>query len=84
MINKIIIHGGSSDITKNLLQHLENEYDEFHIFCRNVRFLKNDINYDKKYFFYENDLNNFDKTKEDLEKLPNDLKSIFLGIRLYW
>ena len=77
MINKIIIHGGSSDITKNLLQHLENEYDEFHIFCRNVRFLKNDINYDKKYFFYENDLNNFDKTKEDLEKLPNDLKSIF-------
>ena len=50
MINKIIIHGGSSDITKNLLQHLENEYDEFHIFCRNVRFLKNDINYDKKFF----------------------------------
>ena len=77
MINKIIIHGGSSDITKNLLKHLENEYDEFHIFCRNARFLKNDINYNKKYFFYENDLNNFDKTKEDLEKLPNDLKSIF-------
>ena len=37
MINKIIIHSGSSDITKNLLQHLEMNMMNF-IFCRNVGF----------------------------------------------
>jgi len=78
---KILIHGGSSLISKYLIEELYNNTDEFHIFCRSEKKTKEIINLEKynsnKFFFYENDLKNIDLTLSDIEKLPNDLTGIF-------
>ena len=48
-MNKIFIHGGSSEITKYLIGYLYDTFDEFHIFARNIeKAKKNLITYEKK------------------------------------
>ena len=54
-IKKIFIHGGSSDITKYLINYFSKDFDEFFIFCRDEIKTKKNINNDKfigkKFFF---------------------------------
>lgn len=80
MSKKIFIHGGSSLITKFLIKEFSREFEEFYIFCRNKNkvYEITDINKytNNKFFLYENDLDNLDKTIEDINKLPNDLDGI--------
>lgn len=76
---KLFIHGGSSLISMNLIKLYLEEFDEFHIFCRNINKTKkilHTINNDK-FFFYENNLLNLDETLKDINKLPNDFLGIF-------
>lgn len=79
-IKKIFIHGGSSHITKYLINYFSKDFDEFFIFCRDEIKTKKNINNDKfigkKFFFFENDLRNLENTLEDIKKLPNDLNSV--------
>ena len=42
-MNKIFIHGGSSDITKYLIGYLYDTFDEFHIFVRNIEKAKKNL-----------------------------------------
>ena len=83
MKKKLFIHGGSSLISKCFLDNCIDEYDEFHIFCRDdvkTRLVLNIDSYkdkEKKFILYSNDLNNFTKTIEDIHKLPNDLSGVF-------
>ena len=76
---KLFIHGGSSLISKYLIKKLYLEFDEIHIFCRNIEktLLVLDLkSEDQKLLFYENDLNNLNQTLSDINKLPNDLTGI--------
>ena len=76
---KLFIHGGSSLISLNLIKLYLEEFDEFHIFCRNINKTKkilHSIN-NNKFFFYENNLLNLDETLKDINKLPNDFSGIF-------
>jgi short-subunit dehydrogenase len=77
MKKKIFLHGGSSLISKYLIQYLAKEFDEFYIFCRSIKktikILQPDNFRNKKFFFFENDILNLNKTLNDIEKLPNDL-----------
>jgi decaprenylphospho-beta-D-erythro-pentofuranosid-2-ulose 2-reductase len=76
-LKKIFIHGGSSEITKNLVKFFYYSFDEFHIFVRNFpKAKKNLAPFDKKIIFYVNSLDNIEKTLIDIENLPNDLTSI--------
>jgi len=81
MKKKILIHGGSSLISKHLIEELYNTTDEFHIFCRSINKTKQIIDFEKynpnNFFFYENDLNDLDLTLDDIKKLPNDLTGVF-------
>ena len=83
MKKKLLIHGGSSLISKYFLRNCVDEFNEFHIFCRDAIKTKSNLNIDyyenkgKKFFFYVNDLNNLSQTIEDINKLPNDLSGIF-------
>ena len=83
MKKKLFIHGGSSLISKYFLNNYVDEYDEFHIFCRDdvkTKLILNIDNYknnEKKFFLYSNNLNNFTKTLDDIHKLPNDLSGVF-------
>jgi len=84
MINnkkKLFLHGGSSLISKYLLRKFFHEFDEFYIFCRNISKTKSIIEFEKynnkDFFFFENDLNDFNSTLEDLKKLPDDFSAIF-------
>ena len=78
---KIFIHGGSSLISKFLIEKFKNDFDELYIFCRNINKTKSILEVekysDKKIIFFENDLENIKKTTEDLNKLPDDLNGIF-------
>ncbi len=79
-MKKILLHGGSSLISKYLIRDLMKDYDEFYIFCRNVEktkiILNLDIPTDKNFFYFENNLEQLDKTLSDIDKLPNDLDGI--------
>ena len=83
MINtrKIFLHGGSSLISKSLISKFKNDFDELHVFCRDIKKAKNNLEIetykDKKFIFYENDLNNLDLTLNHINDLPNDLKGVF-------
>ena len=79
---KVFIHGGSSLITKFLIGKFLNDFDEFYIFCRDKskteKILQtNNLPNNKKIFIFKNDLNDLDKTLDDIKKLPNDFRGIF-------
>ena len=77
---KLFIHGGSSLISKYLIKEFQNEFDELYVFCRNTEktklILECETFHNKKFYFFENDLNDLDLTLNDIEKLPNDLSGI--------
>lgn len=83
MKKKLLIHGGSSLISKYFLRNCVDEFNEFHIFCRDIVKTKSNLNINnyenngKKFFFYVNDLNDLNQTIVDINKLPNDLSGIF-------
>ena len=77
---KLFVHGGSSLISKYLIEKFSVEFDEIHIFCRNKSKAESIINIDNfknlSFFFYENELENLDQTLKDIDKLPNDLSGV--------
>ena len=77
---KLFIHGGSSLITKYLIKKLCFEFKEIHIFCRDIKKTKSNIEIenfkDLQFYFYENELENIDQTLKDIDKLPNDLSGV--------
>ena len=44
---KIFIHGGSSLISKFLIEKFKNDFDELYIFCRNINKTKNILEIEK-------------------------------------
>lgn len=80
MAKKIFLHGGSSLISKYLIKYLTKEFDEFYIFCRSkkktINIIEPDNFPDSKFFYFENDLIDLNKTIDDIKKLPNDLSGI--------
>jgi short-subunit dehydrogenase len=81
-IRKAFFHGGSSLLSKYLINKFLNDYDEFYIFCRDKLKTEKIIEIEKlpdnkKFIFFENDLNDLNKTLEDIRKLPNDFSGIF-------
>lgn len=76
-MKKLLIHGGSSLITKHLIDYYSRDFDEFHVFARNLNRAKENLNFvKKKVFFYENSIEQLDQTIKSIEKLPDDLNSI--------
>ena len=77
---KLFVHGGSSLLSKYLIKEFYIDFDEIHIFCRNIKktrlILEIDQSNIKKFFFYENNLENIDQTISDINKLPDDLSGI--------
>jgi len=80
MKKKIFLHGGSSLISRYLIKYLAKEFDEFYIFCRSIKKTINIIqpnNFTQnKFFFFENDIINLNKTISDINQLPNDLTGL--------
>ncbi len=80
-IKKFFIHGGSSLISKFLIEKFKDEFDELYIFCRNIDKTKEIIDFknhkEKKFFFFENDLEDIEMTLKDINRLPNDLSGVF-------
>tara|TARA_Y100000590_G_scaffold424008_1_gene530446 strand:+ start:916 stop:1644 length:729 start_codon:yes stop_codon:yes gene_type:complete len=76
---KVFIHGGSSLISINLVKLYINEFDEFHIFSRNISKTKEIFSSfpKEKFCYYENNLLNINQTLKDIDNLPNDLSAIF-------
>ena len=78
---KFFLHGGSSLISKYLIEKFKDDFDELYIFCRNIKKTKTILEiekyFDKKIFFYENDLTDIEKTIEDISNLPDDLTGVF-------
>ena len=75
---KLFIHGGSSLISIYFIKHCINEYDEIHIFSRNIAKTKNllkDLD-QKKIIHYENNLSDINITLDHIKKLPNDLTGV--------
>lgn len=81
MSKKIFIHGGSSLISKCLIEKFKYETSEFYIFCRDIKKTKSIIgneNFkDSKFYFFENNLENLEETFVDLNKTPDDFDGIF-------
>jgi short-subunit dehydrogenase len=76
-MGKIFIHGGSSEITKYLIDYLYNTFDEFHIFVRNIEKAKKNLKiFEKKIIYYENHLDDLDKSLNHVKSLPNDISSL--------
>lgn len=80
MKKKIFLHGGSSLISRYLIKYLVKEFDEFYIFCRSIKKTINIIRPNNfthnKFFFFENDMINLNKTISDINQLPNDLSGL--------
>ena len=78
---KFFLHGGSSLISKFLIEKFQDDFDELYIFCRDIQKTKNIIEIkkysNKNFFFFENNLENIEQTIQDLNKLPDDLSGIF-------
>ena len=74
----IIIYGGSSLIAKELIIKLENDCDEFSIFCRNKSTVESYTNYIKKIKIniYEVDLLDLEKNISIIENLNNDINGL--------
>ena len=76
-MKKIFIHGGSSEITKFLIEYLYNSYEEFHVFVRDLEKAKDNLfKFEKKITFYINQLEDLDKSLIDVKSLPSDINSI--------
>ena len=81
MKNKhVIIYGGSSLISKEVLKILLNEFNHFSIFCRNKNSVEKYINEIKientKIDIYEADLIDLEKNLSIVDKLKNDLSGL--------
>ena len=77
MKRELLIHGGSSLITLELIKKLDTDFDKFYIFTRNINLAKANLkSYSYKTIFFENSLDDFDSTLNDLKKLPNTINSI--------
>ena len=77
MSNEIFIHGGSSLITKELINLLYYRFDKFYIFSRNINLTKSNLEkYMDKIILFENSLDNINQTFIDLKKLPNTINSV--------
>ena len=80
-IKKFFIHGGSSLISKFLIEQFKDDFDELYVFCRNTDKTKAILNIEnyqnKKFFFFQNDLEDLEMTLHDINKLPNDLDGVF-------
>ena len=78
---KFFLHGGSSLISKFLIEKFKDDFDEMYIFSRNIKKTKEIIDFnnhkEKKFFFFENDLEDIEMTLKDINKLPNDLSGVF-------
>jgi short-subunit dehydrogenase len=78
---KFFLHGGSSLISKFLIEKFKDDFDEMYIFSRNTEKTKEIIDFnnykEKKFFFFENDLEDIEMTLKDINKLPNDLSGVF-------
>ena len=76
-MSKIFIHGGSSEITKYLIEDLYDTFNEFHIFVRNIEKAKKNLKiFEKKIIFYENHLDDLDESLKHVKSLPNDITSL--------
>lgn len=79
-MKKILIHGGSSLISKSLIEKFLQEANEFYIFCRNVEKTKLILKIDQfkniKFNFFENNLENLDETILKLNKIPNNIDGV--------
>ena len=81
MQNKhLIIHGGSSEISKELINLLRNDFGEFTIFCRNKKKVDDNINEFKNENLILNiveiDLLNMEKNYIYIEKIKNKISGI--------
>ena len=79
MFNKIFIHGGSSEITKFIIENFEKKdlFDEYHIFVRDFKRAKSNLyKFKHKIIFYTASLQDYKSTFVEIKKLPNDLNSI--------
>ena len=80
MNKKIFIHGGSSLISKSLINKFKDETSEFYIFCRDIKKTKlilGETLKKAKFYFFENNLENLEETFADLNKIPDDFDGIF-------
>lgn len=82
MNKNILIHGGSSVLSKHLVKSYYENTDKFYIFSRNTNKTKKNILFSryskKKFVFYKSDLNNL---KQTIKKI-NSLHIFFDGI--FW
>ena len=81
---KIIIFGGTSEISLELLELYSNETEKFIIFCRNkknffklVAEKKNLIDNSDKIEIFETDLNNLDENLKIVHNFKNEISGIF-------
>ena len=68
----ILIYGGNSLITKNIIKLFYNEYEIFYIFTRNIkktRDILRETNHYNKLIFIKNDLQNLNKTLINMKKI---------------
>ena len=79
MVNKIFIHGGSSIITKFIVENFEKKklFDEYHVFVRDLKRARSNLyKFKHKIIFYTASLEDCKSTFVKIKKLPNDLNSI--------
>ena len=77
MKRELLIHGGSSLKKLELIKKLDTDFDKFYIFTRNIKLAKANLKtYSQKIIFFENTLDDFSITLNDLKKLPNSINSI--------
>ena len=81
---KIIIYGGTSEISINLIKYYIEESENLLIFCRTkkkfIEFLnKEDLNIIllKKIIIFEINLDDLEKNLEEIQKLKNDISGVF-------
>ena len=82
--NKIIIYGGTSYISQELLKILSKKFSKFVIFCRDQEVVKKyikEINNEKiKFDIHEVDILNLKKNYELIENLDKDIEGLILSL----
>ena len=77
---QIIIYGGSSDISKELIKILSNDYNQFIIFCRSKNIVEKYLNQMQlkhlKIKIFEVDLLDLESNFSIIEKLENNISGI--------
>ena len=78
--NNIIIYGGSSLISKELLKILSKDYSKFIIFCRNRTIVQQYLNEikikDLEVKIFEVDLLNLEENFSIIDKLENNISGL--------